>query len=455
MTRRNTGLSTQRFDGARVTVLGLGLHGGGIETVRYLHRHGARITVTDLRSEDVLRPSLDAIAGLAEQIVLGRHDESDIAASDFVVKNPAVPRSAPILRHANQIRTDISLFFEHWNGPCIAVTGSKGKSSVSSMIHYALCNFDARARLGGNITLSPLSFADEITEDTPVVLELSSFQLGDLNLVATTGAPVRFSPHIAVITNIFKDHQDYYLGSMDAYVSDKERIFETMAPDGTLVLGSNDSWAARFELRSSCRTVRAVQGDESGNHSGSSDPLEVNRRIACAALSEYGFDEAKTMPYIATFTGIEHRFETVDEQNGVRIINDSAATVPEASLAAARSCGFETVLIAGGTDKRLDVTPFLETAALVRHLVLLSGSATTRIQTLLDESSIHYFGPFESLDESYRCALSRAQDLRIRTILFSPGSASFELFQNEFDRGRQFKKLVAQYRDVLQSRESS
>lgn len=442
-------MKTKRFSGARVTVVGLGLHGGGVETVRYLHRHGASVTVTDLRTEKVLRPSLELIHHIPEKIVLGRHDPEDFEKSDFVVKNPAVPRHAPILEHAREIRSDISLFFEQWNGPCIAVTGSKGKSTVSSMIHHALLKTDPRARLGGNITVSPLRFVDEITSDTPVILELSSFQLGDLNMVAASGAPVHFTPGVSVITNIFKDHQDYYQGSMEAYVRDKERIFETMHPDGTLVLGSDDSWAKRFERNATVRTIRSSKHGIPATPPESRTPLEINRSIAHAALSAFGVDAVRTAEALSDFRGIEHRFETVFDDGSLRIINDSAATVPDAALAAVQAAGTHTILIAGGTDKRLDVSPFGLAASAAQHLVLLEGSATRRIQALLDGLSVRYEGPCESLSIAFERAVELCRESDARTILFSPGCASFELFTNEFDRGRQFKKLVESFQDDL------
>lgn len=443
-------MNTRLYDGARVTVLGLGLHGGGIETVRYLHRHGAQIAVTDLRSEEQLASSLREIDGMAERVVLGRHDEEDLVGSDFVVKNPAVPRSAPILKSARQIRTDISLFFEAWSGLCIAVTGSKGKSTVSSMIHYALLRTDPRARLGGNITVSPLSFVDEISTDTPVVLELSSFQLGDLRLAAESGAAVRFSPQVSIITNIYHDHQDYYGGSMEAYVRDKERIFESMPDDGTLVLGSDDAWADRFESRASACVLRAsavVPGDTT---KAVPTPLQQNRAIAVAALTRLGFDADETGQILDGFRGIEHRFEEVCSTGRVTVINDSAATVPEACAAAIRAAGIDTVLIAGGTDKMLDVSPFLDIARRCRHLVLLKGSATSRVQSLLGTEGLSYHGPFESLEHAMNEAVELVNSSNCSHLLFSPGCASFELFANEFDRGRQFKKLVEAVRADLE-----
>ena len=212
----------ESYAGARVTVMGLGLHGGGASAARFLAREGAEVTVTDLRGETELAASLDSIASLPIRFVLGRHEDGDFADADIVIKNPAVPRSSRYLALARRIETDISIFLSRTSSPIVAITGTKGKSSTSSAAHHILSETVGNAFLGGNITRSPLEFVDELTEESTVVLELSSFQLGDLTL---TGAGIEaLRPRISVITSIFRDHLNYY-DSMDDYVADKRLIY--------------------------------------------------------------------------------------------------------------------------------------------------------------------------------------------------------------------------------------
>ena len=223
-----------KLDGARVTVMGLGLHGGGAAAARFCAERGAKVTVTDLQREEKLAGSIETLSDLPIRFVLGRHEPEDFTGADIVVKNPAVPRNARYLAMAERVETDISLFLRECAVPIIAVTGTKGKSTTVSAIHYGLTRAGYRSHLGGNITISPLTFLDEVNGESDaapgpadaggrrvVVLEVSSFQLGDLLL---TPHPDLFKPRVSVITNIFEDHQDYY-GSMEAYVAAKRIIY--------------------------------------------------------------------------------------------------------------------------------------------------------------------------------------------------------------------------------------
>lgn len=169
------------INGMKVTVMGLGLNGGGLASAIFFARHGADVTVTDMKDANFLRASLNSLKEFPDiKIVLGRHEISDFENADMVIKNPGVKREGNIfLAAAKKIETDISIFLQLTKAPIIAVTGSKGKSSTVSALHYGFKALGYES-LGGNITVSPLTFWDKVTETTPVVLELSSFQLNDL-----------------------------------------------------------------------------------------------------------------------------------------------------------------------------------------------------------------------------------------------------------------------------------
>jgi UDP-N-acetylmuramoylalanine--D-glutamate ligase len=179
--------------------MGLGLNGGGLEAARYLATHGAQVTVTDLRDEKVLRPSIEALSDLPIRFVLGKHEISDFKSADVVVKNPAVRPDSPYLAVAKRIETDISIFLQENPARLSAVTGSKGKSSTSSALYWALASIrnkatsagapilHGKAYLGGNITVSPLTFLDQLTMDDDVVL---NFRAGNLGICGA--APYRY-----------------------------------------------------------------------------------------------------------------------------------------------------------------------------------------------------------------------------------------------------------------------
>ncbi len=439
-------LSSPREDsdlaGRQVVVLGLGAHGGGVATARYCVEHGAHVCVTDLRSEVDLDASLRALAGLDIRYLLGRHDIDDISNADIVVKNPAVRRAAPVLSHARRIETDISLFLKRHRGPVIAVTGTKGKSTTASAIHHALTGTWPDARLGGNITVSPLSFADEVSPEAPVVLELSSFQLGDLWMTPRPAHGYPFS--VSVITNLLPDHQDYY-DSMDTYAADKALIFADQRPTDWVVIAGDDEYCTGYTPRFADRTIRLPHPSYDpaafvGLCTERAAHARRNLYTAGVVASLLGVPADEIGARLADFPGVPHRLERVAFHNGISFINDSAATIQEATLAALDGFDGPVHLIAGGSDKGLPVDRFVDIAARVASLHLLEGSATERIVAVLGGGSRRMTGPHPSLRAALRAATSAARPGD--TVLLSPGCASFGMFRNEFDRGDQFRALV-------------
>ena len=210
--------------GLRVTVMGLGLNGGGLASARFFARHGAEVTVTDMKSAAELAPSIEALAEFtAIRFVLGTHELDDFSNADMVLKNPGVKLAGNrYLESAKSIESDVSVFLRLSQAPVLAVTGSKGKSSTVSALHYGMKQLGYPVFLGGNITVSPLSFLEETGPDTPVVLELSSWQLADLR-----GRGL-LKPRVALITPIMSDHQNWY-GSMEiGRASCRERVYSNV-----------------------------------------------------------------------------------------------------------------------------------------------------------------------------------------------------------------------------------
>lgn len=449
----------ESLSGARVTVMGLGLHGGGVSTARFLAREGADVTVTDLRGEAELGPSLEALGSLPVRFVLGSHEEEDFAGADVVIKNPAVHRSSPYLAIAKRIETDISIFLARNPARVVAITGTKGKSSTSSAAHHILANTVGHTYLGGNITRSPLEFLDRLTAGDTVVLELSSFQLGDLTL--TSGGISALVPRVSLITSIFRDHLNYY-GSMEEYVADKRQIYAGQGP-GDWTLARDDDWGRSFLAETPARPAILTDGalPEGATGARLEGPvgiarvegteelvvperllvpgIHMRRNLLAAGLASrlLGVEADRIAQAAAGFTGIGHRLEPVRERNGVRFYNDSAATIPEATLEAVSAFSEPVHLIAGGTDKNIDFTLFAEIAARVRGLYLLEGNATAAIARAAASA---YGGPYASLEEAVTAAADAARPGEI--VILSPGCASFGMFQNEFDRGRRFRDIV-------------
>jgi UDP-N-acetylmuramoylalanine--D-glutamate ligase len=494
------------FSGMRVLIMGLGLHGGGLETAKYLARHGALITVTDLRDKTVLAPSIEKLeSALADQAggatgsvryVLGKHEMADFEQADFVMKNPGVRPDSPYLKAARRIETDISLFLAASPARLLAVTGSKGKSSTASALHWALNQarntppgaasdspvLPGTAWLGGNITVSPLTFLDQLSGDDDVVLELSSWQLGDLRGRATTEGGALLKPRCAVLTPIMKDHQDRY-GSMEAYVADKRVIYQGQDGGDATIAGS-DNWGTGFLGESRGRPLRYGEHEPlpgisggwltgprgpalarfyagpaiaSGSNRLSSGeiieavPAEIlvpgyhqkQNLLACAlALLDLGLPADFVRESLAAFPGIPHRLEFFHQARGVRFYNDTAATIPEAAAAAVAAFADreKVVLVTGGTDKDLDFSPLVDAAEKAKDIILLAGTGSEKLTRLLGGRGISFNGPFDSVDTAVKCLLETVKPGDIAVL--SPGCASFGMFLNEFDRGDKWKEAI-------------
>ncbi len=505
--------SLDQIKDKRITIMGLGLNGGGEASVRFFLKHGAFVTVTDMKTREQLLPTIEAIEedeALDKSrltYVLGEHRIEDFKNADCVIKNPGVRfEGNQYLEAAKAVETDLSIFLYFTKAPIIAVTGSKGKSSTVSAIHYGLKECGFNAFLGGNITVSPLTFLEETSKETPVVLELSSWQLRDLR-----GRGV-LKPHIAIITKIVPDHQNFY-GSMDSYVEDKRLIYRDQTADDYTLFDADDDgyeresenalsesshsftrWGDLFASETKAKVLRyssstlaqevcgVFQKKEEKEINGyvrlnAGEPEEkiigsllvpgphnrINVLNAALVLRLMGVESSKIINVMASWRGIPHRLERFYDyalqpsENGNKRLaifyNDSASTVPEAAAAASQSFGTRIVLICGGTDKQLDFMPLARTLHgecgtefVPQKIYLLSGTGTEKLTSMLDDMHVEYTGPFDSLEVLLTVLkedLETSCDSNLLLpIVFSPGATSFGMFTNEFDRGNKFKEAV-------------
>jgi UDP-N-acetylmuramoylalanine--D-glutamate ligase len=454
--------------GKRVTLIGLGTRRGGLGVARYLVSQGAQVTVTDQRPAEALAEPLSALAGLPIRYVLGRHEERDFTprGADLVVRNPGVPRRAPLLElarsHGVAIEMEMSLFFRACPAPIIGVTGTKGKTTVSTLLGAILREGNPDVITAGNMGISALEQLPRLRPAVPVVIELSSWQLEAL-------IEHGLAPSIAVLTLIAEDHLNTYDGFAD-YAATKRGITRHQRPGDWLVVNSNDpeAWQAAAETAATVvpfgerdtgtdgawRTPNGLvwrwRGEEwhwplpsspalAGGH-GARNALAA---LAAAALAEA--NEGEIARGLAAFAGVADRMELVAEIGGVRFINDTTATAPVAVVAAleALSSGTRRVhLLAGGADKCLDPTPLADAVARGgARVYLFDGKATPALKHALNTRGVAACGPFGDMAEIVGAAWNEAQPGD--AILLSPGCASFGLFRDEFDRGAQFREVVA------------
>jgi len=444
--------------GKRVLVMGLGLQGSGMASARYAARQGAIVRVTDMKSPEVLAPAVQALSGLPIEFVLGQHRNEDFLWADVVIRNPGVSRSSPYLllaqEHGARIEMEIALFFMACPGRIIGVTGTRGKTTTASLLYEILRANGLPTVLGGNVAgVETLSLLPQITRQTLVVLELSSWQLEGL-------APHAISPSVAVMTNVYPDHLNTYNG-MEDYAEAKANIFRHQPANGLAVFNYDNPWTRRFGEEAPAETWFASMqlGGSFARGSTHVDPFIFtdtplvgrhnleNILLATTTARLLGVSDSVIAEAVRHFRGVAHRLEEIRERNGVRFINDSSSTTPVAGRVGLEAFAQPIVLVAGGNTKHLPLEHWPATIVQrCRDVVLLAGSGTDEllpeIQAEVQRRGVSnpVRGVFSNFTEAMNAAISLTRPGDV--LLFSPGFTSFGMFLNEFDRGDQFVKYV-------------
>jgi UDP-N-acetylmuramoylalanine--D-glutamate ligase len=412
--------------------------------------------------------------------VLGRHEEKDFIDADIVFQNPGVPRENPFIAFAAQhgviVESDIGVFFQLCPFPIIGVTGTKGKTTTTTLLAEMCKVHDARTVVGGNIRISVLDALDKLIAlgkkrkivDPPIVLELSSWQLESLE-------QHRRSPHIAVITNIKEDHLNRYR-DMDDYSRAKELNVMFQINEDAAILNADDARIRQMALRTMSKIWWFSEKQQEkrgcfmrGNRAIFADGVAeqvlflrsdikllgdhnvANVLAAACAAKVFGVPTNVIKKTIRHFKGVAGRLEEIAVKRGIHFINDTTATAPDASIAALRAVGGmgkkkKIILISGGADKKLHFDEWaMSVKKYAKHLVLFDGSATPKMEASLEacRANVPMVG-VRSMREALREAMLHAK--RGDVVLLSPGCASFGVFQHEFDRGDQFVKEVKKIR---------
>ena len=472
--------------------MGLGVYkyGSGITAAKFFIGKGDNVVITDLKTKKDLLYQIDELKSFCKKekkelpkFVLGAHNMSDIAWADLIVRNPGVPQHSEFLEEAiklgKEIETDISLFFkESKSKNIIAVTGTRGKSTTTSLIYEILKKKYKNIWIGGNIKKSPLSFVKKIKPNDVVVLELSSWMLENFS-------DKNIAPHIAVVTNIYPDHLNSYKNMTD-YIDAKKNIFKKQSNDDFLILNYDNKETKKWKANSktyyfSKKVLKKELGAYIEDNILKIRRLnKINNVISLFSIKIRGAHNlenvlasvivgkilgvscAQIRAVLSSFNGIEDRQEIIMEKNGITYINDTTSTTPEACMAALETFGNlsdchceppitigdvaipkskRIILIAGGKDKGLEYT---ELAKKIKKyceaLVLFNGTATDKILKELKKQNFDKIIIVENMKDAVLQAEEFAKKDNI--ILLSPASASFGLFINEFDRGEQFKKIV-------------
>ena len=472
------------FKNKKITIMGLGLHGGGVGAAEFFAKAGARVLVTDLRKKDQLQASIDKLKGLKIKFALGQHRPEDFVGADLIIKNPAVSENSKYLEMARknkvEIDSDMGVFFEICKNKKIAVTGTKGKSTVTKLIFKLTRQKYKNAVLAGNIRASVLAATKKIVPKNPVVLELSSWQLHDLG-------KHKKSPAIAAVTNILNDHQNRYK-SFNDYIRDKQNILRFQKKEDWAILNFDDLVVKDFEkmteaqifffsikedLREKTEPEKIgvflkddflVFGPEAEKIISVNEvPLLGKHNLANVAAAAtvgrtIGLKNKEIKKVIQKFEGLPGRLEKIAWNKKRIAFNDTAATTPDATAASLEALAEKypnkpITLITGGTDKKLDFRELarkikaLFDAGNLENIVLLPGDATEKIKNDLKEISFDLTpnNVVEVFNMSDAVKLGTALMDSRGIILLSPAAASFGLFLHEFDRGEKFNAAIDKY----------
>jgi len=484
------------LEGRHVTVLGLAR--SGISLARFLLGAGAVVTGYDGRPLETLSP---AVADLAEQglnVVAGPAVDPARTwrEADLVTTSPSInadfPTTEPRLRDALRrlaaaragapgtpaLVSEPDLFLRLCPSPTVGITGTKGKTTTSALTATLLAADETHpAVLGGNIGVPLIERLPELTPAHRVVIELSELQLPTLSRGTT----------LAVYTNVTADHLDRHR-SLEDYRSAKRRLSQLVDPDGLLVLNGDDPLVAGYGEGARARVVTYRLGAPEVGGLGIADlddgqwivadPLgkimptaelqipgrhNVSNAMAAVAVGLYFDLPPETIRAAARgFTGVEHRLERVAEIDGTRFVNDSQGTQPDAVIAALRAFEPPIVLIAGGRDKGIDLSPLGPVVADRVAAAVLIGESGPHLARLFRSSGLEHVERAASLEEAVRRAAAIAHDLRVAaaaghqlkptaTVLLSPAAASFDMFVDYEARGRAFKKAVAELAELAEA----
>jgi UDP-N-acetylmuramoylalanine--D-glutamate ligase len=451
------------WTGTRVLILGAARQ--GLALARWLALHGARVTLSDMRSESDLRVARGSLAEYPITWVLGGHPLTLLDSTDVLCLSGGVPLTLPLVSEAIKrgipLSNDSQVFMEAVPCKTIGITGSAGKTTTTTLVGNMAKNaYGDKAYIGGNIGDPLINYVDRMKADDLAVLELSSFQLDQMTI----------SPNVAAILNITPNHLDRH-GTMEAYTAAKARILEFQGEKDAAILGRDDkgAWSLRNKVRGKLYTF-SLDELEQGLHGAYLQdgllnlrdgdaylPLILREKVSLRGdqnvsnvLAAFAIGHAAGFPLdsmldaVEEFQGVPHRLELVRELHGVRWYNDSTATAPERSMAAIRAFEEPIVLLLGGRDKDL---PWEELMHLVSERVdhvVLFGEAAEKIQKTMEGLGLRENSSTINRVQGLHEAVIKAAEVATSgdVVLLSPGGTSFDEFKDFAERGERFREWV-------------
>jgi UDP-N-acetylmuramoylalanine--D-glutamate ligase len=448
----------------RVLVVGLGR--SGVASALFLKARGARVTVSDTKSGDELRNEIPALLDHGITVETGGHGERTFRGQDLIVVSPGVPVDAPMLVQARAMGEavigEIELAARFLPGPMVAITGSNGKTTTTTLTGEILTASGIPTLVGGNIGTPAISLTDRANPETAVVLEVSSFQLETIQT---------FRPKVAVVLNVTPDHLDRHR-TFEAYVDAKARVFENQRGDDFTILNEDDPTCVTMAARTQAQVFwfsrqkevkqgawvgegkilfRDGRGEQKTSQREIMEVSEIplkgahnleNVLAAVCAGALMGCAPEKIRHAVREFKAVEHRLEFVATIRGVDYYNDSKATNVDATIKALESFPANIHLILGGKDKGSDYSVLNELLRQRVKRVYTIGAAAGKIESQIVSSNgggpqvVHA----ETLENAVRKANAVAEPGDV--VLLAPACASFDQFKNYEQRGQMFKEIV-------------
>ena len=443
------------LNGKRALVVGLGK--SGVASALFMKAHGARVTVSDTKSGDELRNEIPVLLDHGITVETGGHGDRTFRGQDLIVVSPGVPIDAPPLVQARSLGEmvigEIELAAQFLPGPIIAITGSNGKTTTTTLTGEIMTAAGVPTLVGGNIGTPAISLAERAKPETVVVLEISSFQLETVQT---------FRPKIAVVLNVTPDHLDRHR-TFEIYTDAKARIFENQQGSDFAVLNADDPTCVAMGARTRAQVFWFSRQNEvqqgtwvrDGNivfrdSQGQREILQVSEiplkgahnleNVLAAVCSGVlmGCAPEKVRQAVRDFKAVEHRLEFVATIGGVDYYNDSKATNVDATTKALESFPANILLILGGKDKGSDYTVLNDLIRQRVKRIYTIGAAAAKIESQVKGAEIVHA---ETLENAIRKANAAAQPGDV--VLLAPACASFDQFKNYEHRGKVFKEIVA------------
>lgn len=416
-----------RVKNKKIAILGLGE--SALASALFLQQKDAAVFVSEAGESEAIQKRARVLHQAGIPYEVGHHSIDRLSASDLIVISPGIGPKTDIFKELNYAHvtmiSEIELASCFCKGDIVAVTGTDGKTTVTTLIYELLRGCGYKTLRCGNIGNPFVGELSRIDKDTIVILEVSSFQLYTIK---------RFRPKVAVLTNIAPDHLNWHYDYAD-YVNAKQKVFQNQTAADCAILNFKDEKTQEFLCRIKSKKIFFNQCETE---------FDPNQDAALQIAKVYACDRAKAKHIVRTFPGVEHRLEVVPSRDGITYINDSKCTSLHAlEWALARQDG-EVVLLCGGRNKGLDFNTIRDTVACSVQSVIAFGEAAAEIRAAW-ASQVDLI-TVDTLPEAFDAACQRVSQRG--TILFSPACTSFDQFDSYEQRGKRFKELVAETQTV-------